>query len=333
MVTASVAAALSAAASAVRGTAFADVLRRARAAPGRLEELRGWGVPERLQDWELSFDPALQRTFAAVLSIHMMREELPPAAREWVLWVSDAMRAMQRIAAKCWTGVPAEIRTEFLDYDSLLPPAMTGEIADLRKDERGRPSLRFEGLDRPDVTEALRGVYTSVRSSESAEAAREAARQVAADPRVRRVLSDVRARVGDDIRTAREGETAAQAFARARRTVASAYDGTAAETVVRALQQHNTLVTRALWVLLGAAEQLDLAVFEQTAGPVTERAVDGSRHVFITVTTGAAALVRPTHPVWLKSGSPFDGLYLVRGHTLAFGGSEENDFELEPFGA
>ncbi|MGI8758093.1 MAG: hypothetical protein ACR2K0_02175, partial [Acidimicrobiales bacterium] len=68
-------------------------------------------------------------------------------------------------------------------------------------------------------------------------------------------------------------------------------------------------------------------------GPVTERAVDGCRHVFVTVTTGAAALIRPTHPVWLQSGSPFDGLYVVRGHTFAFAGSEENDFELEPFGA
>jgi hypothetical protein len=332
-VTQPVAAAVSAAAHAVRDTPFAEVLRRARAAPGRLEELRGWGVPEALQGWQLSFDPALQRTVAAVFSMHMMGEELPPPAREWVLWVTDAMRAMQRIAAKCWAGVPRDIRKEFLDYDNVLPPAMSGEIADLRGDEPGRPSLRFEGLDRPDVAEALREVYGAVRASETAEAAGAAARQVEVDPTLRRVLSEVWARLGQDIRTVRAGETGAQAFARARRTVAGAYDGTAAETVVRSLRHHNTLVTRVLWMLLGAAEQLELAVFDQTAGPVTERAVDGSRHVFVTVTTDAAALVRPTHPVWLQSGSPFDGLYVVQGHTFAFAGSEENDFKLEPFGA
>ena len=329
-----VAAAVTVAARAIRETPFSELLQRARGSSGGLEELRGWGVPDALLRWELSFDPALQRTFAAAFAIHLVREEIPPAAREWVLWVTDAMRAVQRIAAKCWAGVPGEIWKAFLDYDDMLPPAMLGDIADLRQDERGRRSLHFEGLDRPDVAEALRGVYNAVRGSETAGAAREAARRVEVDPKLQRVLVEARARLGDEIRSARAGETVSQSFDRARRTVESAYEGTGAEAVVRLLRGHNSLVKRVLWVLLGAAEQFELAEFHQTAGPVTERAVDGSRHVFVSVTADeAAALVRPTHPIWLQSGSPFDGLYIVRGHTLSFGGSEQNDFELEPLEA
>jgi hypothetical protein len=100
---------------------------------------------------------------------------------------------------------------------------------------------------------------------------------------------------------------------------------------VSALRAFNQYVTRIIWTLLGAAEQIQPATITYSVGAIVERVVAGERHLDMTVTSDSTALLRPTHPVWLQLGTPLDGLYLVERHTLAFGGREENDLGLMAF--
>lgn len=316
----------------VRNTEFAEILRRARLSPDSTMSLRdvtGWTVPGPLQSWELSFDPALQRTLAAVMSMDILKQGIPPGARDWVMWVTRAFQAVQRISAKCWIGIPAAVREIFLDCDDLLPPMARGEIVDLRRDQPDRPSLRFAGLDSRHVRAALQELYAVVDASSSATRAREAASVLRREPDLIQAMSEVRTRLEMDVRTLRAGETVAQAGQRARRTVAGAYDDRPElHEVVSALRAHNRLVTRIVCVLLGAAEQLEPAMVSDMPHAITERIIVGERHLDITMTIGSMALLRLTHPVWLELETPLDGLYLVERHTIAVGASVENDLGL-----
>jgi len=319
----------------IRETEFAEILRRAQLAPGSASSLHqgtGWTVPDRLHAWELSFDPALQRTCAAVISMDMLKEPIPPEARDWVTWVTTAMHACQRIAATCWTGIPADIRQLFLDFDEILPPGARGEISDLRRDQPDRPAMRLAGLDSPPVRAALRELYSAVQASPSSAEARQAARVLRSRADLMRTMLEVRTRLESGVRTVRAGEKPSDDFERARVTIARAYDDfPELSGPVAAFRRHNQCVTRILCTLLGAAEQLQLAALVEMPDAITERFFDDERRLDMTIRGWQMALIRPTHPIWLELGSPLDGLYLVKSHVLAFAGSEENDLGVIAF--
>ena len=258
----------------VRATEFGEILRRARRSSessGGLAELVGWGIPDALQMWELSFDPAVQRTLAAVMTMHMLNRPVPAESRDWVEWITHAHEAVQRMAANCWSGVSPNIRKAFLDTDDLLPPAMRGEIAELRRTIRGQSALTFAGLDAPQVQRALGRLFAEVRESRSAGEARDAASTIQRLKLVT-VLADVRAKVEPHIRTINAGETGGQGMARTRQTVMAAYDANPQlATLVSTLRSHNRFVTRILWTLLGAAEQVEPTVINDTVGPTEEQ--------------------------------------------------------------
>lgn len=318
----------------LRETEFGEMLRRARLGTHSLQELHGWSVPEQLHGWELSYDPALHRTFAAIVAMDMRKLTIPSDAGPWVQWVAGALAAMQRIAAKCWGPIPADVRRVFLDFDDLLPPATKDYLAKLRMDQPDRHALSFAGLDSRPVRAALAALFSEVQAGMSAGQARQAATTVRGRSGTFNALLEVRERLQNEIATAFAGEQGSQAFERAQRTVASAYDNRPALIgVVAALRAHNRHVTRILWCLLGVAEQIQPAVVQETVGAIVEHVVDGERRLDLTVRDQNFALIRPTHPVWLELGTPLDGLYIVERHTLAMGGSEENDLGLSPLEA
>jgi hypothetical protein len=313
----------------LRETEFGDILRGARRGPNALQELKGWGIPDQLHGWELSYDPALQRTLAAMVAMGMLNRPIPPEAGPWVQWVSGALAAMQRIAAKCWGPIPADVRRVFLDVDDLLPPATKAYIAKLRLDQPDRRSLRLGGLDSGPVRTALGSLFSGVQDGTTAAQARRAATTLRGRAGLMNAATEVRERLQNDIATAFAGEQGSQAFERAQRTVASAYDVKPdLMGVVSALRAHNRHVTRIMWCLLGVAEQFQPAVVRETVGTITEHVVDGERRLDLTVRDQNFAMIRLTHPVWLELGTPLDGLYNVERYTLAVGGTEEVDLAL-----
>ena len=306
----------------VRETEFGETLRRARAGTD-INELRGL---------ELSFDPALQRTVAAVISMRGIGHPIPDQSRLWVEWAMKGVQAVQRIAAKCWAVVPREVRKGFVDFDDALPPAMAGEFSDLRKDEPGRLALRFAGLDAQDVRESLSALYAEIKRTETAGRARDAGVTLSDDSRLMSKLLGIRNRVEAEARKIYAGETGIEAFGRSRRVISEAYDDAEDLTdIVRSLRVYNRLITQVIWTLLGLAEQVVPARLSEHKGAIIDGVVDSERHISLTVTEAFAAFLRPTHPVWIEFGSPLDGLYFVERHTMAWSGSEEDDLGLIAF--
>jgi hypothetical protein len=243
-----------------------------------------------------------------------------------------ALQAIQRIAAKCWVGVPSQIREVFLDFDDILPLAMHGEIADLRKDQRGRLSMRFAGLDSETIRQALDRLYAGVRLTPVAAAARRSAALIVDRPDLMRAMSDSRTRLASDIRSIRPGETGEEAFARQRLTISEAYQtNPELQDLAGALRAHNRLVNQIICGLLGVAEQIEPMRLTSSVGAIVNRRVEGFRHVELTVSGSETGFLRPTHPVWIDFFSPLDGLYFIERHTWAFASSEECDLGLKSF--
>lgn len=284
---------------------------------------------EHLAMWELSFDPALQRTMAAVLSLDMIGSPASAEAAEWVLWVARALEAMQRVAAKCWTGVSPNIRRVFLDLDDLSAPGAQSYVVNLRVDNSTLSPLRFAGLNSRPVREALADVYAAVEDTPSARMARGAAKVLERRPDFMQMLTAMRERVGRGLLFNRPGDTVGEALERTRAQVAGVYRPVPElADLVETLRAHNRLVTRIIWILLGLAEQFEPAVVTETVGAINERVVDGERRLDVTVRAQHFALLRPTHPVLVQMSNPLDDLYWVSRHELTLGDVEENDLGL-----
>lgn len=317
---------------AMRYTEFGRVLRSARVAsgsPGSLQATTGMQHPDALASWELSFDPAIHRTFAAVFAMNMLQEPMPDGVRSWVEWVSHAYQAIQRVAAKCWAGVPSDVRRVLLDVDDAQPVQSTVFTTDLRQDEPGRRSLRFAGLDSMTVAAALTNLYRAIQGTEYAAEARERSAELAEDARHMAQMRAIRAKVRADARTIQAGETGGEAQARALASLRDAYLGTPElGPAVAALRTLNRLVHRTIWALVGLAEQVEPLRIREVVGAVVDDVADDARSLEMTIVNPMAALLRPTHPVWVELSTPIDGLYLVARHTVAWAGAEEIDLGL-----
>jgi len=319
----------------IRESEFGEILRRARRrsnGPGSLEELTGWGHPDELVNWELSSDPAIQRTATAQVYMDISKEPLPPGSDGWLEWTAKASLAIRRMAAKCWAGTPSDVRMIFIDSDNVMPPGLHGEIAELRFDQRGIPALKFAGLDSPPVREAIDCMCRSVRSSSLALKARDAAKTIQQNPAFLLRLALVARELSPSFLTINAGETGEQAFARMRTTAFRAYDDFPdLRDLVLVLRSFNKLVTRVIWTVLGVAELFEPPHIAITSSPVQIESKGGRRHLVITTGSYIAPLLRTTHPVWIDSGTPIDGLYFVNRLTSAFSGRSEVDLGLTAF--
>jgi hypothetical protein len=52
--------------------------------------------------------------------------------------------------------------------------------------------------------------------------------------------------------------------------------------------------------------------------------------VHVTAIDPLLALLRPTNPIWLATGTPLDGLFLTMGYTLSLAVLESHDLSLRP---
>ena len=314
----------------LRETEFGSTLRNARrSGGGRMGS--GGVVPQSLQQWELSFDPAVQRTFAAVSSMQAIGEALPDDSNEWLKWNGLARRAVQRIAAKCWAGIPREVWQQFIDFDDIAPGAMQGEISELRRDVRGVGALKFAGLNEDPSQSALNSLFAEIKTLDMYDIADRAAARIMSDPVSLREFTMERSKATSGLR-ATPGETVVEYFERCRNAVSSSYSSFPEVLVaVRSLRAYSRLVLKIVWALLGLCEQIEPARITQTSGPLSDSVRNVERIVDLTVTDPLSMFLRPTHPVWIALSTPLDGLYFVEGQTMALGGPGESDLHLVAF--
>lgn len=115
----------------IRATRFGKILRNAWISE-RDPSLPG--PDEETHSWELSFDPAIQRTLGGTMAMGLAHDSPPDTDSEWFTWNLAAKRAVTRIAAKCWAGIDAQRRLIFIDEDNMQPILGQTSVYDLRSE-------------------------------------------------------------------------------------------------------------------------------------------------------------------------------------------------------
>lgn len=312
----------------IRGTRFGRILRNARVSE-RDPSLPG--PDDETQLWELSFDPAIQRTLAAVTGIEIERQSPPDTDSEWLKWNLEAKKAVTRLAAKCWAGIHPDRRVVFIDEDNFQPIWGQMYLHELRSDTTGR-HLNFEGLSDPDVRAALRAVYQAARGTPSYENVRRADRQLAQSRDKLLLWAQLALKGHKELETALQDLTIADGRQRGLEIVRTTYAGTPVEEIAIAFQRYNRLVQHIVWSILGLAEIAPRPfVVTDTVGTLwSTRSTDGSPSLRVTSTATAVFSLRLTYPVWLATGTPLDGLYLVVAYTMRLFPGAAEDLRLTP---
>ncbi|HEX6394677.1 MAG TPA: hypothetical protein VFZ97_14675 [Acidimicrobiales bacterium] len=234
------------------------------------------------------------------------------------------------MAAKCWAGIDSQRRLLLVDEDNLPPPLSRHYITDLRSDESGM-HLNFEGLNAPDLKPKLRHIFEAARSTPSYEGALRADTELGRSRALTLRWAELARGAHEHLRSGLQGSTVSDARERALTFIDGLYAGTPVEAIATAFRQHNRLVHRILWCILGLAEShFGGPLVEDTVGTLRLRPdKNGIPVIRITTAQPAVVMSRPTHPIWLKSGTPLDGLWLIEGYTMNLG-ALSNDFSLTP---
>ncbi len=311
----------------IRATRFAQILRNARVSE-RDPSLPG--PDNETQGWELSFDPAIQRTLGAVTAIGMMHHS-PVTDSEWLTWNLRAKKAIARIAAKCWAGIDPQRRVVFLDEDNFQPIWGQPNVSDLRSDTPGR-HLDFEGLSDPDVRAALRAVYEAARATPAYQEVLRADRQLGHSPDRLILWAQLAQKGHQALEAALRGLVVTDGRQRGLEIVKTIYAATAVETIAKAFQRYNRLVHHIVWSILGLAEiPLGPLVLTDTVGTLRcTRSRDDGPLIRVTSAAPDLPLLRVTYPLWLDTGTPLDGLHLVVGYTMTLAPGAASDLSLTP---
>ena len=298
----------------LQGTRFSAILRNAR----RSSPDTSMPHPtEQVMHWELSFDPAIQRAIAGGLADSMF-QKVNVVDTDWITWNRAALRAISRVAAKCWSGVDPQIRMAFVDVDNCHPMWNMGVLVDLRSDSPG-PWLKFEGLDGPDVRPYLAEIWTAARRTPTYDAAVDAARHLERDRSLMVGFAEQTQAGIEALNQALRTETIGEGARRGRQIVRDIYAGTAVEPIVDALRRHNHLVQEICAAIIGLAEELQPTTITTTIGAIRcTFEEDGGPCIRLTALDDFVAATRLTHPVLLDVGVPVDGLYTVLGYGLSF---------------
>lgn len=284
--------------------------------------------------YELSFDPAVQRSLAAAQLLRITEPRLDLSHLDgWLAWADAGCRALRRIAAKCWNGIPQGPRMALFDEDDLPLISDPIYINGSRRDEPGT-WLRFAGFDDVSVRVSLREAWETVRRTEAFTAAKASAQWLESNgPEFQRFAA-----AGQQARSGLEwqrGELLAEYSGRVREIAQNTYRELPAMTKSAAsdLRHFNALVQQVLWTLVGLAEAVPIpAVVTEVAAPlrIGERA--GLPQVRLATNLEAAPLLRLSNPVWLRLGTPVDGLTITSRISFSLApASDLTDLTVVPF--
>lgn len=279
--------------------------------------------------WELSFDPAIQRTFAAQAALPLVGGD-PSSNSEWIEWNEAALRAMARVAAKCWAGVDSDHRATLIDDDNLYPIWNESSVYGLRSDSPGY-SLRFEGLDESGVADVLRAIYHTAKATPAYAQARWASDRLRGSRDLLRSWLEVAQQVVGELEAIGREQPIGEGRRHGAQIVKAAYEGTPVADLAQAFQRYNGLVQQVVWTILGLAESaLPPTTITRSVGTVRCTTAP-DRSPFIRLTSqDADPLLRVTHPVRLAMGLPLDGVYSLVGYTFHLAEDASNDCSLVP---
>lgn len=277
---------------------------------------------ESLSSYELSSGPALRRTFHALEITKMASQplNLTDADRQYISWVGEAWRAMQRVAGRCWRPVPSHVRLLAVDQDD-LGPTVSPYIPASREHEYG-PALRFAGLDDVDVEERIATVVAACRATPCHEHVAALSAQVQADASLRRRAAQQRERIVSRL-TFQERLTIGQANERRSSIVQQGYD--TAERDIRefalAVRAFNELVNYVLFTILGLAEAHEIIEVSEDTGPIRCRRKPRLLWVhFASFDPRISLAGHPPAPFVMNTGTPLDGLYILEGSSVSWSG-------------
>lgn len=313
----------------IRETRFAKVLQNAR----RAEPDPSMPHPDgRISAWELSFDPAIQRSSAATSAL-AIETRSAPIDSEWSRWNEAALKAMARIAAKCWAGIDREQRMVFLDEDNFHPIWNQTNVHNLRSDESG-PWLKFEGLNQPTVAAALGQVYNAARATPAYAQAKEASGRLGRSRTLLLVWAQLAQRGHAELNKALQESPIGEGRERGDAILRELYAATSVEALAVAFQRYNRLVQQIVWTILGLAEVVPGPVVIGDVVGTVRCTIDDAEGPFVrlTSTNAAAAFLRLTHPVQIAMGLPLDGTYNLVGYTMTLAPDAASDFSLVPLG-
>jgi hypothetical protein len=316
---------------AVSTTSFGETLRNDRAITNH-DSVQAPAVSPTIgrKEFELSLCPAIQRSFAAIGLMRLNHQKISDADQQWELWCQSALKAVQRIAGKCWAHVREDLRHIFVDYDDLLPIERHAYITSLRFGTVG-PHLNFCGLNQAETSEVLRTMWGAVRASELGEEVLEASDRAGHSAKVMRELANSRLQFTRSLQE-RGQMRLGDAWERHRELVRGAYwdVSIACQEVTAVLRRFNGFVHRILWTILGIADAGVLPVIEESVSPhQLSTSADGQRRLHLTADLPELFWLRPTHPILVSLSTPTDGLYVVEKYTISFSGGMQSDLRLE----
>jgi hypothetical protein len=284
----------------------------------------------RIAAWELSFDPAIQRSLAARTAA-AIEAGVAPADTEWNRWNQAALKAVARLAAKCWAGIDREQRTAFLDEDNFHPIWNQTNVHNLRTDQIG-PWLKFEGLDMPAMAAALGAVYRAAKATPVYARAKEASEHLQRSRGLQVTWARLAQQGHRELDEALQQVPIGDGSQRGLQILGSLYAGTPVEDIAVAFRRYNKLVQGIVWTILGFAEVVpEPVVITDVIGTVRCTVDDtGSPFVRLTSTDAASAFLRLTHPIRLAMGLPLDGLYTLVGYSMTLASGGASDLSLVP---
>ena len=278
------------------------------------------GPSDEVQRYESSAHPALQRALVAESSAALIRHEPLVVESEWFAWNRRGLKAMARIASRLSAGIDRDVRVVMADVDNFQPIWNGGALFDLRDDPVG-PALKFEGLDSPDVREALGRVWAAAKATPTYLAAVKAARLVRDDRSLLLRWAQLSQAARGALDETLKSETIGAGAIRGAEILRDAYAGTPLEAAAAALRQQNRLEQEVCAAILGFADSEPLVITDPVGTVRCQTDATGTPSVHLTVPDDNAGHVRLSHMVRMSTGTPLDGLHSVSGYTVSFSSS------------
>lgn len=274
---------------------------------------------------ELNQGPPIQRalTAAATLKAAGKGDLFTVEDSEYLGWASQARLAIQRITAKCWSPIPAQIRTLIVDEDDLPDPLGHGYIRNTRVSQLG-DLLGPVGLKDPLSRAALRLVWSEAKATPAFLAARESAEAIASDPSLAARLRLRRSETLKQFQPHSTGEMLVAVENRCRELITSTYanEPLKVQEVALSIRAYNRLVQHVLWSILGLAERNEgLPPIVGDTGPIRVRYTDEGTQVAVSY-WGDDRRWFPDLTEPFELVSPLTGIYLITGFAMSFAGRE-----------
>lgn len=275
-----------------------------------------------LVQFEVGHGPLITRTKRAVEMAGHFGVDLDGSkeAQDYLGWVGQSQLAIKRLAQRCWRPISSVARNAIFDEDD-LGPLVSWYFPDSRRDDYG-PSLRFCGLDSPDVADAWNAVAGALHTTACHQAAAAAAEKLDGGLRApARARWKQIAEALDD--TAQLHLTMGEVHERWREIVGGGYEDAEPELLQAALaiRRLNELTNLILAAVMGIVETDDgLAGLDAPLEAVRASGLSTRTLVSVTLRTAETPWMgAPPQPFVVTAGLPVDGLYLSRGSFVQLG--------------